>query len=351
LIPKLLESGYEVHALVRSQEGVSRMQALGALPAWGDITARESMRAAMRGSDVVFHVAGWYKLGFRDQSKAETINVEGTRNVLGLAHELGVPKIVYTSSIAVIGDTHGYLADETDIGPEWPFLNEYDRTKWLAHCRVALPLIERGAPIVIVTPGVVYGPEDPSLVGELMRYYYKGYFPILPGPEFAMSYAHVEDVAEGHILAAEKGRDGESYLLTGPARTLSELSVLWSQLSGRRLPLMHLPARFLRPLAPLADVLNALFSLPSVVSRDAVTILGATYIARSDKARAELGWQPRPLEQGMRETLEWIAQDTARGRPRVRYAPPAVRRRQIASVALGAAIGLLFAWLLTRRHR
>jgi dihydroflavonol-4-reductase len=347
VVRKLIANGYQVNALARSQESAAYVQSLGAKPVRGDITAIESMREGMQGCKVVFHMAGWYKLGASNQQEAESINVSGTRNVLGLAHQMGIPKIIYTSTVAVNGDTHGYLADETYTPPEGPFLTEYDRTKWVAHHKIAVPLIEEGAPIIILMPGIVYGPGDKSLIGDMMRFFYRGLFPVLPGPELTLTFAHVEDVAEGHILAAEKGRPGETYLLTGPVATLAEISSLWAQVSGRRAPFFEVPARYIKPLAPLASFLGSIFPMPSILSPDAIAILDATYIGRSDKARRQLGWQTRPLLAGMQETFDWIAQTT----------PPAAieisptQRRQFAVVALGAALGITFAWLLKRRRR
>ena len=170
LVERLVQRGDQVQALVRSQKGAADLQAMGAQPVYGDVTDRETMREGMKGCDVVFHLAGWYKLGGRNIGEGEAINVEGTRNTLELAYELGISKIIYTSTVAVFGDTHGSLPDESYQGPEGPFLTEYDRTKWIAHYKVAHPLIEKGAPVIILMPGVVYGPGDPSLVGDLMRY-------------------------------------------------------------------------------------------------------------------------------------------------------------------------------------
>jgi dihydroflavonol-4-reductase len=346
VVRKLIARGYEVKALARSDESAALMEALGAKPVRGDITAIESMRSGMQGCDVVFHIAGWYKLGAKNQQEAEIINVTGTRNVLGLAYELSVPKIVYTSTVTVNGDTQGYLADETYTPPEGSFLTEYDRTKWMAHYRVAVPLIAEGAPIIILMPGVVYGPGDKSLIGDMMRFFYMGLFPILPGPELTLTFAHVEDVAEGHILAAEKGQAGETYIIAGHVATLSEVAQIWAQVSGRRAPLLEVPARYIKPLTPLARFLGTILPMPPILSPDAIAILEATYIARSDKARAQLAWQTRPLYTGMQDTFNWISQTT---KP-VAIEISSTQRRQLAVVALGAALGLTAAWLIRRRR-
>jgi nucleoside-diphosphate-sugar epimerase len=346
VVRKLIERGHQVQALVRSHQGAAALEAMGAQPVWGDITASESMYDAMRGSGAVFHLAGWYKIGARDAYKAESINVQGTKNVLELAFNLKVPRIFYTSTIAIYGDTHGAMPDESYIPPNGPFLTEYDRTKYLAHYQVALPLIQRGAPITILMPGVVYGPQDTSLVGQMMKLFYRGLFPVLPGPELTLTYAHVEDIAEGHILALEKGRPGEVYHLTGPALNLGQAVNLWAEVSGQRKPYFSIPARFVKPFLPVVTALGNVLPLPAVVSRDTLAILDASYQAKPDKAIAELGWTRKPLKLGFRETFETIAQSP----PAPLLPPISFNRRKAAAMALGAGIGVLVAWLWLRQR-
>lgn len=300
VVRKLQARGAEVVALARGSSPA--LEALGAQVVRGDIGDVESMRGAMRGCDVVYHLAGWYKIGSRTPADGRRINVEGTRNVLTLAHQLGVPRIVYTSTVAVTGDSRGRMADESSPYGG-PFLTVYDRTKWLAHHRVAVPLIQKGAPIIIVMPGGVYGPGDTSVVGEMLTLFCRGLLRVLPAPETAFTFAHVEDVAEGHILAAERGQVGESYILAGPAATLGELVRLWARLTGRRPPVLTVPAGLIRPFVPVMTAVGRVVPLPQTFTGEAARSLGVTYLARADKARAALGWQPRSLEEGMRETL------------------------------------------------
>ncbi|MFM8321810.1 MAG: NAD-dependent epimerase/dehydratase family protein, partial [Chloroflexota bacterium] len=257
VVRKLVARGWQVNALVRSQHSAARLSALGATPVWGDITARESMRPGMSGCQAVFHAAGWYRLGSPSWRQAELINVEGTRNVLELAVELHIPRIIYTSSVAIYGDTHGYVPDESYIPPPCQFLTEYDRTKHNAHYQVALPLIAHGAPLTIVMPGAVYGPGDPSLVGKFMDLFYRGLLPVATGAGLELCYAHVDDIAEGHLLAYEKGRPGESYHLTGPAFTLRRALRMWAEVTGIQPPMVWVPSGWLQPLAPLVDFMAA----------------------------------------------------------------------------------------------
>ena len=345
VVRKLLDRGYEVVALARSPESAARLSEMGAGVVHGDITNMASMREGMMGSDLVFHMAGMYTIGGGDREEMEIVNVGGTRKVLRLAHELGVPKIVYTSTVNVFGDTEGVLVDETYVA-NGPFRTEYDRTKWLAHYKVVLPLIEKGMPVVIAMPGPVYGPGDQSIIADMMRLFYRG-FPAVPGPDTIITFTHVEDVAEGHILAAEKGRAGETYILTGPAIPLGEMMDFWAQLTGKSAPSLSLPSPLLRASAPLVDAAGSFTDLNSAFSKEGASFVGATYMARSDKAREDLGWYTRSLQTGMLETFEWIVETEDERKSDV------VRRReeQVARLALFTAFLLLIAWLFSRRQK
>lgn len=360
VVHKLVQRGYSVLALVRSERGAAELQSAGAQVVWGDITDRESMREGMQGCDMVFHIAAWYKIGARRQEMAERINVTGTRNVLELAYELGIPKIMYTSTVAVYGNTRGIVADETYRMPsDKPFISNYDRTKWLAHYEVALPLIAKGAPITIVLPGAVFGPGDHSLVGDMMRAFYKGWLFLFPGPETVLSFTHLDDIAEGHILAAEKGKPGESYIITGPVLSLRQAAAMWAQVSGRPLPLGYVPARLLHPLVPLSDWLGErIAAWPQLFSSDAIRITGACYAAQSCKAQRELNWYPRSLEEGFKDTFDAIAQQAADktqagllGAVPELHAVSAKKRKFTTGMIISAALGMLLFWKLARRRK
>jgi nucleoside-diphosphate-sugar epimerase/N-acetylglutamate synthase-like GNAT family acetyltransferase len=304
LVRQLRAAGHDVRALVRLPAKASDLAALGVSLHAGDITEKETMRAAMRGSDGVFHLAAWYRIGARasERRRAEHINVQGTRNVLELMRELGIPKGVYTSTLAVFGDTQGWLGDES-YRHTGPWLSEYDRTKWKAHYEVAVPMIQAGLPLVIVQPGVVYGPGDPSVIGDLLRQYLKRTLPIRPHGA-AFCWGHVEDTAGGHVLAMDKGRPGDSYVLAGPPHTLEEALEIAEEITGIRPPRLRPPAVLLRAMAAAASALERVVTLPQTYSAETLRIAaGATYLASSEKAQRELGFRARALEDGLRETL------------------------------------------------
>jgi len=304
LARQLREAGHDVVALVRSLGRAKELADLGVSLAEGDVTDKESMRAPMRGVDGVFHVAGWYRVGSRDRAAAEAINVFGTQNVLDLMRELAIPKGVYTSTLAVFSDTHGQLVDER-FRFHAKHLSIYDETKWRAHYEVAEPAIESGLPLVIVQPGLVFGPGDTSSLRRTLLQYLRGRLPLVPR-ETAYCWGHIEDTARAHVLAMEKGRPGESYIIAGPAHTLVEAFEIAERITGVPAPRFEAPPALLRGLASAIERIERLVQLPlpeTYTAEGLRVIAGVTYLGNSAKARRELGFSARPLEEGLRETL------------------------------------------------
>lgn len=310
VVKKLVQRGYEVWSLVRDEKRAAEIRCPGVHLVVGDILKPETFTPAMQAARVVYHLAAWYKIGARNQEPAESINVEGTRNVLEAAASLHIPRIVYTSTIGIYGDTHGVFHGEEYTRPvEQPFLTEYDRTKWRAHYEVAVPLIVKGVPISIAIPGVAYGPGDPSLIGDLMRAFQEGWLFMFPAPETMHCFAHVEDIAEGIILTAEKGKPGESYILAGRPMAFWQAAQLWAVHAKRRPPRFFIASRTLNSLQGLARVVGRILPLPNLLSADGARLAGATYIAHAEKAIQELGWISRPVELGFKETFDWLSQN------------------------------------------
>lgn len=301
---QLIDAGHEVVAVVRSKSNAQELARLGVALAEGDITDKESMRQPMTGVDGVYHIAAWYKIGARDKSVAQRINVEGTRNVLELMKELSVPKGVYTSTLAINSDTGGKVVDES-YRFDGEHLSEYDKTKWRAHREVALPMIKAGLPLVIVQPGVNYGPGDSSAIGGALRQYLQGKLPMVPD-KTAYCWAHVDDTARGHIQAMEKGRTGESYIIAGPVHTLVDALQIAERITGIKAPRMKAAPAMLRAMSVAVSVVETLVPVPEQYSSETLRVsAGATYLGSSAKAARELGFTARPLEEGLRETLEY----------------------------------------------
>ena len=148
--------------------------------------------------------------------------------------------------------------------------------------------------IINVIPGGIYGPGDKSLINDLMRAFYNGRLPIYVTPGVMLTFGYVEDIAEGHILALEKGKIGESYILAGPAFTLSEVLKLWGELTGRATPLFNVPSNWVRPLAPLFGYLEELLPIPNIIREDTINSSNATYLADASEARRRRSQQSVP---------------------------------------------------------
>lgn len=300
---QLVDAGHQVVAVVRDPNKATELTSKGAAVHKGDVTDKESMRAPMQGVDGVFHIAGWYKVGERDKSEGERINVQGTRNVLELMKELGVPKGVYTSTLAINSDTHGQLVDET-YRYTGPHLSEYDRTKWTAHYQVAEPMIAEGLPLVIAMPGLVYGPGDTSSLRATLIRYLQRKLPILPR-KVAYSWGYIDDIAQGHILAMEKGKPGESYIIAGPTHTLIKALQLAGRITGVPPSRILAPPAMLKATAAMMSVVEKVVPVPTDYTSEYLRVIaGVTYIGNNAKARRELGYNPRPLEEGLAETLQ-----------------------------------------------
>jgi dihydroflavonol-4-reductase len=308
LIALLVARGVDVRALARSQAGMEKVKGLGANPVQGDVTEPGSMKEAMRGCEVVFHVAAMYEIGARHAPQMKAVNVDGARNVFESAMEAGVPKIVYTSTAAVHGDTKGKMVAETHQVPFEALRSStvYEQTKWRAHYEVALPMIKAGAPIVIVESGGVYGPEDHSVVADLMELYVRGWLQVLPDRDTTLTFVYVDDVAEGHILAAEKGRIGESYAMGYQPFSFGQFVDLWAKVSGRPKVKLKIPSALVRPSWPLMVLVEKVIPLPDLLSGEAVRTVGTTWIISCKKAQEELGWRPRPVEEGLKLTFDWL---------------------------------------------
>lgn len=311
---QLVEAGHEVVALVRDPTRAEHLAELGITLAEGDVTVKDSMRDPMSGVDGVYHIAGWYKVGLEDKSPAYRINVDGTRNVLELMDELGIPKGVYTSTLAVFSDTEGELMDET-YRYDGPHLSEYDRTKWLAHYEVADPMMDAGLPLVIVMPGMVYGPGDTSQMGDAFRQYLQGKLPMLP-QESAYCWGHVEDMARGHTLAMDKGEPGETYIIAGPPHTMIEAFEIAAKITGIPAPRLRVPPGVLKIMSRIMGIVEKVVPLPADYTAETLRVLaGVTYLGSNAKAKRELGFSVRPLEAGLRETLPHMMRELGMSPP------------------------------------
>jgi dihydroflavonol-4-reductase len=306
VVRRLRERGNEVRALVRNPDKAGALRELGCEIVPGSLADAEAIRAGMDGCDGAIHGAAIYEVGIPEsehQAMYEA-NVLGTETVLRAALEAKVPRVVYVSTVAAFGNTHGQVVGESYEHPGASYTSYYERTKVDAH-RLAKRLIgEERLPGVIVQPGAVYGPNDHSALGRQINQFLAGRLPFLPFPETGFSMVHVDDVAEGILLALDRGKVGESYILGGQITTIREAMDTLARVAGKKPPRGTLPTGLLKAMTPLGPVVGRVMGQPPNLRELISTADNVTYWAKHDKAMAELGYSPRGLEQGLRDTLE-----------------------------------------------
>jgi dihydroflavonol-4-reductase len=306
VVRKLRERGDDVRALVRTPAKGSALQELGCELVPGSLSDADAIRAGMEGCDAAIHGAAVYEVGIPESQHRAMYeaNVVGTETVLRAALAANVPKVVYISTVAAFGNTRGEVVDETYEHPGTSYTSYYEQTKVEAH-RLAKRLIaEDGLPATLVQPGGVYGPDDHSAIGQQMNQFLAGRLPLLPFPETGFNLVHVEDVADGVLLALDKGKVGEAYVLGGEITTMRGLMDTLAQVSDRKPPKRTMPTGLLKAMTPIGPVVGKLMGQPPNLRELISTADNVTFWAKHDKAMAELGYSPRGLEQGLRDTLE-----------------------------------------------
>jgi dihydroflavonol-4-reductase len=304
VIERLRHRGDDVVALVRTPSKAGKLLDQGVDLTEGDLSSDDAIRRGVEGCDAVFHIGAVYKVGIPKKERAPMwdANVEGTRRILDAAADAGVQRIVYVSTGNVFGDTKGQVVDETyerDLTDGW--LSYYDETKYRSH-ELVKERIAAGAPIVIVQPGVVYGPGDHSEIGNLIDQLKTGKLRMRMFPGARYNFVYVDDVAEGILLVYDKGRVGESYLLGGEVASMDDLYNTTAGALGKTPPKMALPVAMAKASAPLGPVIGPLMGFPPNM-RELVKTSDVTITFRDDKARSELGYDGRPLEAGIPLTV------------------------------------------------
>jgi nucleoside-diphosphate-sugar epimerase len=304
VVRQLRERGDEAVCLVRSPEKAAKLTALGCELVSGDLGDERAIRRGMEGCDAVIHAAAVYEVGIpaSERPAMREANVGGTERVLGAALELAVPKVVYVSTVGVFGNTHGRIVDETYEHPAQDFTSAYEETKWEAH-QVAKRLIGEGLPCTIVQPGGVYGPGDTSSIAQLLDQFLSGRMPMIPFPEMGLCLTHVEDIATGILLALDKGKAGEAYVISGPATTIRGAIGVVAEVTGRKAPKRAIPTPLMKAMTPLGPLVGKVMGQPPNLRELISSADGVTFWAGYEKARRELGYEPRGLEQGLRDML------------------------------------------------
>ncbi|HEX9534628.1 MAG TPA: hopanoid-associated sugar epimerase [Stellaceae bacterium] len=302
----LLRRGHRVRVLARPNSDRRNLAGLAVEIAEGAMEEPRSLARAVAGCRYVYHVAADYRIWVPDPAPMFRANVDGTRDLLTAALEAGAERVVYTSSVATLGLVAGGSADEETPSSVDDMIGPYKRSKFAAE-EVARGLArERGLPVVIVNPSTPVGPGDikPTPTGRLIVEAARGQMPAFV--DTGLNIVHVDDIAEGHLAAAEKGRIGERYILGGENITLAEILAEVAQAVGRRPPWLRVPHSVLFPVAVGAELAARITGRDPFVTLDGVRMSRKKMYFSSEKASRELGYTPRPARQAIADAVGWF---------------------------------------------
>ncbi len=302
----LIARGHRLRVLVRPTSDRRNLVGLDVEPAVGDLTDAASLARAADGCRYVVHVAADYRIWVPDPDAMRRANVDGTVAMLRAAQAAGAERIVYCSSVAALGLTvDGTPADETTPVDPAALISTYKRSKYEAE-QAALELARQGAPVVLVNPAAPVGPRDikPTPTGRMILDAAAGRTPAYV--DTGLNVVHVDDVAEGHALALERGRLGERYILGGENLTLQALLTLVAEVVGRRAPAIRLPLAALWPVALTMEALGRISRFEPRVTLDTLRMARKKMFFSSAKAMHELGYAPRPARRAIEDAVAWL---------------------------------------------
>jgi dihydroflavonol-4-reductase len=271
----------------------------------GDLRDAGSLDRAVAGCERVFHVAADYRLWARHPQELYGSNVEGTRNLLEAARRHGVERFVYTSTVGCIGVPHGGLGDETVPVTLEEMSGDYKRSKFLAE-RVALEFAASGLPVVIVNPTAPVGDHDvkPTPTGKIVLDFLKGAMPAFI--DTGLNLVDVRDTAAAHLLAAERGRPGERYIVGCENLTLAEILQKLARLTGKAAPRVKLPYAVAYAAGVVTTGWARMTGRPPRAPLDAVRMAKKKMFVSTEKARRELGFTPGPVDAALGRAVEWF---------------------------------------------
>lgn len=305
LTKRLLGQGEEVRVLDLKAHEARDLAVLGAELCEGDILSDRDVTEALEGCDRLFHVAALFQMWQRDRGRYETINVEGTRNVLEIALERQVSRVVYTSSAVTIGEADGQLGTE-NVAHRGYFLSDYEKSKYRAEV-LALEMCGRGLPLVVVSPTSVYGPgQITHMTGALARFL-RGGLPVVM--DTRQNFAYIDDVVKGHLSAMERGEVGRRYILGGENGSLVGFLSLGAEIAGLSRRPHVLPGSLVKGAARALDVASRVSGRRPWVSMDEARTASHTFIFDTSRARVELGLDWTPLRTGLERTVSWLRQE------------------------------------------
>ncbi len=307
VLRRLIEKGAKVRALVRKESNLENIEGLPVEIVYGDLRNYSSLLNALDGCDFLFHVAADYRLWVPNPENMYRTNVHGTVNIMKAALEKGIKRIVYTSSVATLGlNPNGSPSNEDTPSSLSDMIGHYKRSKFLAEEKVREMVKKYGLPAVIVNPSTPIGPGDikPTPTGRIIIEAASGRMPAYV--DTGLNIVHVDDVAEGHILALEKGRIGERYILGGENLTLRELLEKISKFTGRPSPKIRISPDIILPLAYLVEALARITKKEPFMTVDGVKMSKKKMFFSIEKAKRELGYMPRPVDKAIKDSIDWF---------------------------------------------
>jgi len=302
----LAERGEPVRVLVRPTSRTEMLEGIRCERVTGDLCDSSSLAEALEGVHRVFHVAADYRLWTRDPAEIYTSNVEGTRNLLALARQTSVEQFIYTSTVATIAvpTPDGSLADETTPASLKQMIGHYKRSKFIAE-REVMAFSREKMRVIVVNPTTPVGPGDwkPTPTGRIIVDFLNGRMPAFV--DTGLNLVAVEDVAEGHLLAAERGRPGERYLLGGQNMTLEEILAELARITGRRAPRLRIPHGVALAAAYVDTAFSRMLGREPHIPLEGVKIARHRMFVNTAKAGKELGFHPGPVPEALERAVRW----------------------------------------------
>jgi hopanoid-associated sugar epimerase len=302
----LADSGRRVRGLARASSARTNLDHFPGELVEGDLRDGGAVRRAMDGARYLFHVAADYRIWARDPEEIVRNNRLTTANVVDAALSAGVERIVYTSSVATLLPDPAGAADESRVARPEQVVGAYKRSKVIAEELVRAAIAERGLPAVIVHPSTPIGPRDvkPTPTGRIIVEAANGRMPAFV--DTGLNLVHVDDVAQGHVLALERGEVGENYILGGRDVSLAEMLAAIAHQIGRKPPTIRVPQAPLVPLAWANEQCAKLFGYEPFLTLDGLRMSGHHMFYSSGKAEAALGYRARPYEQAIADAIAWF---------------------------------------------
>jgi dihydroflavonol-4-reductase len=309
----LIAAGHRLKVLTRPNNDRRNLQGLDIEIAEGDLGDAASLQRAIKGCDALFHVAADYRIWVPDPAAMHRINVDGTKALMQAALQAGVQRIVYTSSVATLGyHRDGTPADETTPVTIDDIIGVYKRSKFLAEAAVSTMIREQNLPAIIVNPSAPIGPRDikPTPTGRIIVEAMHGRMPAFV--ETGLNVVHVDDVAQGHLLAFNHGKVGDRYIIGGENLALRDILRIVAEIVGRKPPTIALPRAAIMPIAAVAEMVAAITGKEPFVTRDGLKMASKKMFFTSRKAESDLGYHARTAYDAIADAITWFKNNNYR---------------------------------------